>query len=345
MTYGLDSNDLYTRLWAQFFYIGGKVGVNCFVLITGYFLYDRAFKVEKIIKLHQKIIIYGIVCLLIGIAIIPSSLGLMSVVKTFFPIAFSHYWFITIYIGLICFSPFLNLFISKLSYIQHSIVILICLLLFSVIPTLTAQVPFNDNLSWFCFLYILAAYFRKYDTKIEKMLGRPIVVFLMWSGIFGSSLFMTMLEKFIPAFREGINFFSGMYILPEAVNSIALFLCFKKINFKSRTINIIGKHTLACYLIQSNYVFIYFRIKLLNFIFTSTNHLLYPVFAFIIMGAVFVCAIMIDILIEKFQNHGLMFVITNICVSLFEKSKVKVRNLIERNRDEENIKKNHLEIK
>lgn len=334
MTFGLDSGDLFTRLWAQFFYIGGKIGVNCFVMIGSYFLYGKSFKIERIIKLHQQIVIYGVACLLIGIAFIPDTIGLKTIVKAIFPISFSHYWFITIYIGMLCFALILNFLIDNLSYKQHSFLILVCLLLFSVVPTLTTQVPYNDNLSWFCFLYVVAAYFKKYNTKIKVLLGKPFIAVAMWGGIFCSSLVMTLLEGNIPFLSEGINFFSGMYILPEVICTFSIFVIFAQMTFKSTIVNAIGRHTLACYLIQSNYVLLYFRVKLLDSVFTTTNHLLYPLVAVIVTVMVFACSIMLDVIREQLQNLRPIKALAEVETTIFNKMLCKIEKAIEGNRYE-----------
>ena len=334
MTYGIDSTNLYIRLWAQFFFVGGKVGVNCFVLIAGYFLYSSKFRFERILKLHQQIILYGVGCIIIGIIVIPETIGLQAILKAFLPVIFNHYWFITTYIGLICFSPFINFLIDKLSYKQHSILILVCLLLFSVIPTFTAQVPYNDNLSWFCFLYILAAYFKKYNTKIKTLIGNPVITIMMWGGIWLSSVIMTLLETKFPFWGEGINFFSGMYILPELINSLSLFLCFEKLDFQSKFVNFLGKHTLACYLIQSNYVLLVFRIKLLHFVFESTNYLLYPFYALFITAIFFLCSVLIDCTREYIQNRKIVYKISESCLSVYKYIDSLANKLVEANNHE-----------
>ena len=44
-------NDNFNKYVAVFIIVGGKVGVNVFVLITGYFLINSKFKIKKVIQL------------------------------------------------------------------------------------------------------------------------------------------------------------------------------------------------------------------------------------------------------------------------------------------------------
>lgn len=331
MTYGLDSENLYIRLWAQFFYVGGKIGVNCFVLIGSYFLINKKFKLKRLIRIHHQMLFYGILCLCIGAYFIPDTVGLNSVVKTFFPLIFSHYWFITTYAGLVCLSPFLNIFVEKLTYEEHGIMILVGTLLFSIIPTLTTQVPYNDNLSWFCYLYLLAAYIKNYKTKIREMIGKKWIFAILWFGIFGTSVVMTMFEKIIPYFQEGINFFSGMYIFPEMLASLSLFLIFEKMSFKSNRINKIGKRTLACYLVQSNITLIPLRISFLNFIFDNISCWLYPLLSILIVLLVFIFTILLELLRETITDINPISLYQSNIENAFEMLSCKIIALIEKN--------------
>ena len=50
-------NELYLNLMRIF----GTIGVNCFVLISGYFLIKKQFSTKKIFYLYSKVFLYGIV--------------------------------------------------------------------------------------------------------------------------------------------------------------------------------------------------------------------------------------------------------------------------------------------
>ena len=44
----------------DFISLGGKIGVNCFILITGFFLVKSEFKLDKFIKLIMEVFTYSI---------------------------------------------------------------------------------------------------------------------------------------------------------------------------------------------------------------------------------------------------------------------------------------------
>lgn len=302
MTYGIESDNIYIRLWAQFFYIGGKVGVNCFVLISGYFLCDQKFNIKRIIRTHTKVVAYCVLGILTAI-IVQQQIGIMDILKTLLPITFDTYWFVTAYIGMLVFCPILNWIVDKANLHQLVTLIISSLLLFTIIPTFTAQTIFNSNLTWFCLMYLAGAYFRKYNTKLKYWLSQNWVFPVMWMLIWLASVILTIGEQWVPALREGTNFFTGMYILPQVINSVSLFLILEKKMFINKKINFCGKHTFAGYLIQSNFIFliILHEMYLQAFAFLPTT--VYPIIvvglAVAVLGfAIFFDAVF-DILLES----------------------------------------------
>lgn len=323
MTYGLNNENLYIRYWAQFFFIGGKIGVNCFVLISSYFLINKKVRIESIIKLHHQIVFYGITCLGLAFLSIPETITAKVCIVSLFPVIFSHYWFVTAYIGLLATVPLLNFLIEKIDFKQHVWILFVGLLLFSIIPTFTAQVPYTDNLSWFWYLYFVGSFFRKYDTSIKQHFSRLSVFVILWCAIFLASVIMTILGSKITVLNQGVDFFAGMYILPEFIASVSLFLFFERIEFHSKLVNEIGKRTLASYLIQSNIAFIPFRIALLYSLLGNSLFWLYPIIACIISSVMLIIAVLVEIIRE---NLGKILLVNRIV----DFESVLIKNLIKK---------------
>ena len=58
----VQSKPLINRIWILWLQLGGKIGVNIFVLISGYFLVSSpAFKLKKVLKLWLQLFFYSIV--------------------------------------------------------------------------------------------------------------------------------------------------------------------------------------------------------------------------------------------------------------------------------------------
>ncbi len=137
--------------------------VNCFVLISGYFLISSKFKAERILRTIFETIFYTftitIILFLFGKA------DLMDVAKSIMPFAptkFS-YWFVNKYLAVILLSPFINRVCCSLSKKQYQILIGSLLLIGS---TLFIIFPFGGlfgngfSLLWMTTVYITGGYLR-----------------------------------------------------------------------------------------------------------------------------------------------------------------------------------------
>ena len=105
----------FNRVWIQFMQFGGKIGVNIFVLISGYFLITaEKLKTQKVLKFILQVLTYSV--LIFGcFAIFGSeSLGIKSVIKSLFPLVHSIWWFASAYFVLYLLSPYLNRLLNSL---------------------------------------------------------------------------------------------------------------------------------------------------------------------------------------------------------------------------------------
>lgn len=148
------------------------VGVDCYVLISGYFLVKSpGFKIKKAFKLWIQIFFYSV-----AIFLLFSSLNIIPFVwnellKASFPVLRKAYWFVTAYMWLYFLSTYLNKFITKLSKRDYQKLIALLLLVFSILPLLGADplhVNKGYNLMWFIVLYFIGGYIRLFDDFNEK---------------------------------------------------------------------------------------------------------------------------------------------------------------------------------
>lgn len=94
----------------QSLWIGAKLGVNLFFIITGYFLIRQtALKSFKIAHLWITTLFYSWTILMLTLIFYPHLLKLEPLIKSIFPIFGGYYWFITAYIFLILLAPILSI--------------------------------------------------------------------------------------------------------------------------------------------------------------------------------------------------------------------------------------------
>ena len=104
------------------------VGVNCFVLISGYFLVNSSFKIKKALHIYLTTLFYSVIFFIAYVIVNGFSLG--NMLSSLLPISMSTYWFITVYLVLYILSPFINLLCNNMTQKQHAALLLILVIVF-----------------------------------------------------------------------------------------------------------------------------------------------------------------------------------------------------------------------
>jgi hypothetical protein len=147
------------------FSLGGKLGVSCFVLISGYFMVNSKITAKKLIKLIAETWFYSVVIMLVFKCVITPDepIGIKAIMQEMLSIGTSRYWFMTDFVMLMIMSPVLNLLIEKMGRTMHRNIMIVATVLWSVVPTVFSKATYAyTGIVWFVVLYIFAAYIRKY---------------------------------------------------------------------------------------------------------------------------------------------------------------------------------------
>lgn len=296
----------------NFIFIVTAIHVNSFILISGYFQYNKDFKLKKVISIVTTTWFYKLIY-----AIIFSFLGIISLSKTdwlFFiqPINFTYnygefYWFINMYIFLYLLSPFINLLIKAMSQKIHKNLIFILFIMLSLIPCITLNSTLSNTgytISSFVMLYIIGAYFGKYKLKdnyhfknYSKNKYQAIIILLFLISVFTSFLPYIIANQFSnynndffiyisKVFGNNTISFSSPFILIE---SILYLLLFETFNIKSKFINKVASLTFGIYLVHENKFLFSYIYNLINF---DNNKIIfykiiiYPIIIFIISAII-----------------------------------------------------------
>lgn len=231
------------------------VSVNCYVLISGYFLCKASFKFRKLIDLVIQVVFYSVGIYLLFCALGIESFSVTTLITGYlFPIIHGEYWFATVYVVLYLLSPFLNKWIEALSQKEHRKLIFIMALVFSVIPSVfffageNIGVAGGYSLIWFIFVYIVSAYIRIYGINLRS---RYLAL------IFVGCSFVTFAMKYCQMLVLKIELwdlyrYSSITVL---LASIALFLIFLRRKPKNNRVWIfLGNTTFGVFLIHTQYI-------------------------------------------------------------------------------------------
>lgn len=245
--------------YVRFTYAMCMVCVNIYVMLSGFFMVNSKFRLQKLVALWMEASFYSLVLKLLFMLIGKESFSVVSLVSCFFPILTGRYWFLTIYVGMYLISPFLNILIHAMNKKQHGVLNL-CLfavmsLWSSVHPALAGMNSGGGwGLAWFAVLYLLAAWLRLYYTPDYKPLGWLIAYIAVPAIIAVMQLIVNKLG--IGVLQTIVNHQFRYDSVPVYIMTVCIFVGFMNIRIHSEKLSkmiiAIAPLTLGVYLIHAH---------------------------------------------------------------------------------------------
>lgn len=242
--------DYFLLIWGW----GGKTGINCFILITGYFMCTSKITALKYGKLVGELYFYIISFFLIFWITGYNLFSMKELLKAIFPFFTVRDNFTGCFLLFYLFIPFLNKLIYALTEKEHLTLIALCLCIYTVLPSFAyAQVGYS-YVTWFIVLYLIASYIRLYPKKIYEGCRKwglltAGAVLCSWGSVVALAWFGNKIGK------AHITYFwvADSNKILAVVTSLCAFLFFKQLQIKqSRLINTVAASTFGVLLIHAN---------------------------------------------------------------------------------------------
>lgn len=226
----------------------GKTGINCFMMITGYFMCISKITARKFVKLLAQIYFYNILIYVLFLISGYETLSGLRIVKLLIP-----FWgfggdFIGCFIVFYLTIPFWTILVKNMNKRQHGLLLLLllgCYTLLGSIPTF--RVSFN-YITWFGIIFLTASYIRLYPMKIFecKSLWGWLSIFLITIAMASVVILNRILNAGYFLVTDCNKFFAVLI-------AVSTFLWFKNINIRyNQVINAIGAATFGVLLIHAN---------------------------------------------------------------------------------------------
>ena len=225
----------------------GKTGINCFLLITGYFMCQSQISLKKCLKLVFEVEFYKIIFFIIFYAKGNTVISL-NTLWGLLPVSGITDGFASCFLIFFLFIPFLNIFIHSLSKRTYQLLIGFLLFFYTLLPSFSISIRFN-YVTWFSIIYLIAAYIRLYPIPLfskQKFWFVSSIVCLL------ASVSSVLLVTFV--FKKGYYWFlvDSNKILAVAT-SFSLFLLFKNIKLKyNPVINTLSQSVFGVLLLHAN---------------------------------------------------------------------------------------------
>ena len=300
----LFGGDYMKDLFYYFFGMWGKTGINCFVLITGYFMCKSNITLRKFLKLFLEIIFYKITIYLILAVTGYYTISLHSLIDIW-PIGSVSTGFVSCFLLFYLCIPFLNILIKNLNLKQHALLILLTLSIYTFIGSIPLFHVRMNYVTWFSVLYIISSFMRFYADKVS------ILAKARWGILSILSIVMSMCSVALLAWYKKDTqtiyyFISDSNKVLALITTLCTFMYFKNLGIHfSKMINTIAASTFGVLLIHahSNEM----RQWLWkDFIDVKSHYVIdnYALFSIIVVLAIFIVCTIIDFIrihtIEKY---------------------------------------------
>ena len=237
-----------------------SIGVNLFIMISGYLLLDKTeeaivFFKKRILNILPLFLVFNIIYIYFGkIPIMPVLKG-----KT---ISASHFWYVYMILGLYLLTPWLQ---KVLKYAEKETLFVVFLWFLCNIlnPYLRyfnlAEIPFsNFPLTGFIGYYILGYFVKKYDNKVKRTSFILIIV------IYALGFLLSFLStKYVLAVTgKRVSDFFDKNSLGTFIMTLSFFVFWCKFNFskRDRIIKIVADSTYFAFLVHL--IVLHFIIKI-----------------------------------------------------------------------------------
>ena len=231
----------------------GKIGINCFLLITGYFMCKSKITAHKFFKLLFEVLFYKIIIYFIFLISGYESFSWVGLAKAFLPITAIEQNFVGCFLVFYLFIPFINVLVHNLNKKQHFYLLLLIFFVFVILGTIPKIYIIFNYVTWFVCIYLIGSFLGLYPNKYTestKLWGLFSVLMLVLTI---SSVFV--LQWAYVKYEIG----SWSYLVSDSnrilavFTAISWFLFFKNLKIKqSRIINLLGGATFGVLLIHAN---------------------------------------------------------------------------------------------
>ena len=238
--------------------IGCYGAVNCYALVSGFVGIHGKPKASNIVMLWLQVFFYSVGGTVLFMILEPAMVSKVALFKSFFPVLTRQYWYFTAYFGLFLIIPLLNEAVRAISRKQLRNILILGLSFYSFIgiPFFNDPFQFNNGYSmfWLAILYVLGAYFGKYNTlasvsKFKMLCVYAGCVLITWGG----KMLFVRYDQQLPFFVFNKNFlvsYMSPTVLVAAIALLGVFVYLEIGEKAGKIISYIGSLAFGVYIIH-----------------------------------------------------------------------------------------------
>lgn len=231
----------------------GKTGINCFLMITGYYMCKSQITAKKFAKLLLEVMFYRLVITSIFWITGYSSFSWSALLRLLIPVWGIDKGFTSAFLVFYLFIPFASVLVQHLSERQHLLLLFLCGFTYVFLGTVPGfEINFN-YLSWFLVLFLIASYLRLYPKELYRRTK-------LWGWLTALALFLSVVSVVGCAWLgakmqlgKPYRFVTDSNSFLPVLTGVCSFLFFRNLRIRpSRVINTIAASTFGVLLIHAN---------------------------------------------------------------------------------------------
>ena len=246
-----------------------RPAVNIFVIITGYFMvrarFDLRRSYKRVVHVYMSVWFYSVVLGIITLIAGPVFYTIdgvttpvhIIILKMIFPVMSQNWYFISDYILLCLFAPFVNITLQKISRRQYQVLLLITTLVMSVWFTIADMNLFDEvvrtygygdmedgkNVFSFIYIYMIGGYIGLHVDKNEHVKYRYLIAVPVCAIV--NCLLAYKLEPL--GLSNAAMRYTNPFVILMAVFAL---MFFKDLHFYSKAVNLVASATIGVYAIH-----------------------------------------------------------------------------------------------
>ena len=233
----------------------GKIGINCFVCITAWFMCKSHITLEKFTKLLLQVYFYRFIFFIVFLLTGFEKCSIRSLFWLLSPFGSGIYSNFTgcFLLFFLCI-PFLNVLLQHLTRQKHFQLVCLMLCVYSALPLIPwFHVIFNYT-TWFCILYIIVSYLRFYPNRLtDNSLHYGWLLLVCLAFAIGSVVCIVLFNQEIGKHVAPFFFVSDSNKILAVIIGLLSFFFFKNLPIRhSQIINTISATTFGVLCIHAN---------------------------------------------------------------------------------------------
>lgn len=149
--------------------------------------------------------------------------------------------------------PILNTLVNHLDKKIFQTIIIVSVIIFAILPTITQNILFENQFIWFVILYLIGAYLREYGLKdISTKFCISLIILSSMISIMSFTILDLISKKVVILSGKEMVFLNTQGILP-LITAVLIFVLTSRIDIPiNRFINLISSTVFAIYLIHEH---------------------------------------------------------------------------------------------